>query len=221
MSRPKPKSKTGGPVFIAHGYSLSPTVREKLIELLCCDINDKDFDSALVIMNIESWLGAYPQLVQSLDNAPRPSDYIAIYKNIQKETVRLLNALSDMSMFYREQFDLEKQSLTLNEVEQVVASIYEVSNSVIKNYKEMPTKGAPRNTALTTVIFQLRSSFSKYYSGQTGGQEKQGAFKKKSFREMNEILFIEAALLDARIIPKRNSYKTVERLLKDKRCIFA
>lgn len=176
------------------------------------------------MLDIESWLGAYPQLAQSLDNAPRPSDYIAIYKNIQKETASLLNALSDMNMFYREQFDHEKQSLTLSESEKMVASIGEVSNAIVNKYIGISAKGAKKNSALFITIAELRAIFSKYYRGQEESGEKRKAFEPKSTKDKNEILFIEAILLDARIIPDKNfyksSYKITERYLSDKRCIL-
>jgi len=217
MGRPDPKSKKGSPAFIPEVYTLSIESRNKLIELLGYDPErDKDNNEVnLAMIDVEFWLGFYlGGGVEALDNAPRPADYREMFNNLQQQSTKLLNDLTDMNGFYSEKFTSEKSSVDLNDIKNALKSIIDVSASVINKYKyesKNESKGRPKKSALKIVIGELSGIFRDKYYGQHYGQKEKKAFKEKSPEETSEIEFVETALLDAEIIKEKNSYKTVER----------
>jgi len=165
----------------------------------------------LAMIDVEFWLGFYlGGGVEALDNAPRTADYREMFNNLQQQSTKLLNDLTDMNGFYSEKFTSEKSSVDLNDIKKALKSIIDVSASVINKYKN-ESKGRPKKSALKIVIGELRGIFRDKYYGQHNGQKEKKAFKEKSPKETSEIEFVETALLDAEIIKEKNSYKTVER----------
>lgn len=221
MGRPDPKSKKGSPASIIEVHTLSNESRNKLIELLGYD-SEKDKDNNnlnLRLMDVADYLSSYFMLVEAFDNAPRPADYRDMFKELKKKSETLLNNLTEMNMFYREQFKREDSPVDLNDIEKALKSIIDVSAGVIKEYKSKSSKGARKNIALMEVILNLRGIFRKNYRGEYIVSTKKKAFEKRSTEEIYEFEFVETALLDANIIHVDKSTETLERYFRDKRCI--
>jgi hypothetical protein len=222
MARPNPKGKKGESKWMDYSHELSDKSYTELVSLLGHNTENptgkkEDEKIAQAMVKVQNWLGFHKGGVEGLDNAPRPSDYRAIFKKINKQTINLFRELTELNSFYREQFSLEGKDLA--EIEIALATIIDVSTAVEKKYEGQSSKGAPSNVALMKVILNLRGIFRKNYRGQKSGRKTRGAVTKKSAKEIYEIKFVETALLDARIIPKKDSYQTVQRHFKDPRCI--
>ena len=131
-------------------------------------------------------------------------------------TEKLRNEIAELEHRYKNQFIL--QSVKLEGIEQALKLLAETTNSIVESVKNIPSAGAPKNSALMNVILNLRGIFHENYCGESTGRKKQGAFEYKSEKEKNEIRFVEAALLYAKIIPVKDSFKKVERYFRDPRC---
>ena len=222
MARPNPKRKKGEPAWSGYSHELSDESYSELVSLLGHNTENpigekEDEEIRQAMAGVQCWLGFYEGGAEALDNAPRPSDYREIFKKIKKQTLNLFGELTELNSFYREQFSLEGKDLAGIEI--ALAEILDVSYAVEKKYKGQSSKGAPKNVALMKVILNLRGIFRKNYRGQKSGRKTRGAVTKKSTKEINEIKFVETGLLDARIIPTKDSYQTVQRHFKDPRCI--
>ena len=171
-------------------------------------------DVGRAMLDVETWLGFHVNGSHHLDEIPRPSDYVAVFKPIQLATTNLLKKLGGLSGYYRDQFKLEDADIYA--IESGLATLLRVSNAVLKRMATRPSKGARKNTALAEVIRHLRRIFRDNYRGQRTGRTRRGAFQFRAEEEERELAFVKTALLDAHIIS--SSYRDLPRLFRDRRC---
>lgn len=206
---PKPKPKKAEPRFSAHSFQLPDEVRNKLRGLVGGE-NDK------AIQDAEKALGLGLYGAVHLDDIPRPADYVAAFKPIKKDAIKLFNSLCQLGGYFSEQF--VKNGADQDAIEAALLSLNGVAGAVIKDFEALPSKGAPKNNALAEVTRRLRRAFRENFRGAKNERKKKGAFQFRSENEKLEIEFVETALLSARLIPKAKSTSRVQRLFLDPRC---
>ena len=186
--------------FTAHPHRLSATAKAKLTAVLGDVGGNVDPDA---IYQVEKWLGFYVNAADNADEIPRPSDYVATYKPISQLSLELLNAVTGLSDYYRQQ--LKTHNADFDEVHRVLATLHQSADAIVEENKSRKSSGARKHTALAFVIQNLRTVFDGHYKGT------------KSNRRKQELKFVEAALLDARII-KFDFASELPRLFLDPRC---
>lgn len=214
---PRPKLKNASPTFSAHAHPLSKETEAKLIQLLGylpSDITNND-KLNLALLDVQTWLGAFPEIEKNVDGAPRPRDYVATFKPIQREAERLFSKLTGFNGYLSDQ--LKTHGADVDEIKKALATLRDTSHRIVADFAQRSSKGAKRNTALTQTIRELRTIFRNTYQGLREQRHKRGAFQWRAEQEKRELEFIYIALRDARIIPK--TYKReLPRLFKDARC---
>lgn len=205
MTKPKPKQASRR--FTAYPHQLKPETRSALKQAL----NNQDDK---VIEKVESVLAIGTVGPHHLDEIPRPADYVAKFKPIEKDAIGLLNCIFNLGDYYQEQF--EEMGVDINAIEGALINLVNVASGVVGKYRSQPSKGAKRDNARCEVIRRLRIIFHENYRGEVSGRTKMGGFVIRSIEEASEFTFIELALRDARLISQ--SYAGLDRLIKDSRC---
>lgn len=173
-------------------------------------------DVGKIILDVQQWLGAFPQLEKNVDRAPRAADYVTAFKPLRRDASALLKKLGALNGYLRDQLDV--RSIGIEKIEEALRSLTSVSEDISTEFESHSSKGAKKNSALMEVIRRLRLLFRHNYCGPQERRPTRGAFENLSVQERNELDFIYVALHDARIVPKRTSAKAVLRLFKDPRC---
>lgn len=172
-------------------------------------------DVHAAILDVEAIIDLYHSGAPQLDAPPRATDYLGAFKPVQRKASDLLDTLSSWTGYYRDQFKLK--GADINAIERELASLVNVSNAVVEDFKKMSSKGARKNTALIVVILRLREVFRKYYQGERAARERKGAFEQRPLWEKQEFQFVQTALRVGRIIPE--GYRELPRLFRDPRCM--
>lgn len=203
----KPRSKAAEPTFLAYAHPLSDSAKQELEALIASD----DYQS---ILDVEMALGLGIDGAPHLDEIPRPADYVAAFRPLEKKALDLFDALCELNGYYTEQF--KKRNASQDAIEAALLELHQVANGVIKEFQGKPSKGARKNNALAEVILRLRHTFRTYYGGPVEKRRKSGAFSYRADAEKHELEFVRIALRDARLIPAK--YTGLEALFRDPRC---
>lgn len=203
----KPRPKAAEPTFLAHAHPLSDSAKQELKVLIASD----DYQP---ILDVEIVLGFGIDGARHLDEIPRPADYVAAFKPLEKKALDLFDALCELSGYYTEQFT--KRNANQDAIEAALLELHKVANGVIKEFQGKPSQGARKSNALTEVIRRLRRIFRMYYGGPVDKRRKSGAFSYRTEAEKHELEFVWVALRDARLIPAK--YTGLEGLFRDPRC---
>jgi hypothetical protein len=154
---------------------------------------------------------------QHLDKTPRPADYVAAFRPVGKRAMELHDEIASWTKFFSDQFSF--RGIDISDVEAALATLVDVSASVVREFKALPSRGAPKNTALCHSIQSLRQLFRTHYRGPRTGRRRRGSFQHPGPEETRELAFVETALLDARVIPRDRSRGRLVRLFRDSRCM--
>lgn len=197
---PRPKRKTGSPVFDVTPHRLGKEARRELENLLSPDplIQDKA-RVASAMHEIEARLGDFPKLVKGMDEEPRATDYRQSLIPIRKQAESLIDKLCGLNFW-------EINALRDAKYGDPVAALCELvnaSNDVLKSIGG-ESRGRRKNAALKLIIVELRSIFAQNYQGGERGRRQDGAAESLSQKEYDEIEFIKTALDDADIPRPKN-----------------
>lgn len=210
---PRSKPKKAEPRFSAHSYQLTEDVKGKLCTLLGNSVEK-------AILDVEKTLGLGHYGAVHMDDIPRPADYIAAFKPIEREAIRLHNSLCELGGYFGAQFT--KNGADQGAIEAALLSLISVAGAVVNDFEALPSKGAPKNNALTEVIRRLRRIFRDNYKGPQTGRTRKGSLEYRAKEEEYEVAFVVTALLAARLISasevKTTPTEKVERLFIDPRC---
>lgn len=241
---PKRKPSKASSSFFVHAHTLSDASKSELLRLLAYDestLRDAEYpgyrklaselgaalrlqknpdyvalekDPFQAIRDVELALGLYVDGGPHIDNVPRPADYRDTFRPIGRSAFSLMNAVTELSNYYREQFS--SRGKDVHKIESSLKELVDVCAAVTREFGDKPSKGAPKQAALCEVIRRLRSIFRDYYQGPREGRAKRGAFQSRAKWEKDEADFVEAALCAARIV--RKPFRELARLFRDSRC---
>jgi hypothetical protein len=173
-------------------------------------------DVGLVVLKIEVILGIYVDGASHLDNIPRPSDYVAAFTSVRDDAVKLIQAITNWTEYFRDQFSLK--GANVHEIERALGQLFDVSNTVISEMSALPSKGAKKNNALAEVVRGLRNIFHANYQGKRTKRPIQGGFTFLAPQEKAELAFVGEAIRSSRIVPQDYADTDLSRLFRDPRC---
>jgi len=205
----KPKKKKAQPTFFAHSHRLRSHTKKELLGLLG---NNEE----RAILEVEKALGLGVNAAEHLDDIPRPVDYVATFTTISKGAASLHNSLCELGGYFSD--EVTKKGADQDAIEAALIKLLTVAEAIVKDYEGLSSRGARKNNALAEVIRRLRIIFRNNYKGATTGKLHRGAVTFRSKEENQELKFVLAALLDARLVRIGFSGTELRRLFSDSRC---
>jgi hypothetical protein len=152
--------------WISVGHVLSDGARQRLANIV--GLEPKTDAARLLEMyrKTQYFLGAYPGTVETLDRAPRVSDYIAAYRKLTRQIDQLLVAMDAMNGRVKEDLDADLATIhkiELGAVERNIKSLRASALNRLKVFAKLPASGGrPRSIALTLLINSLVDIFYEY-----------------------------------------------------------
>lgn len=210
---PRPGPYKAPPKRILRRHRLSDKARSKLIDLLGYSASPPT-STGEMILDVENVLGICVSDAEHPDRTPRPAHYVNEFRPIERQARKLSQLLLEMDQYFSEQ--LSTRNLHPDSIAADLVKLARASKDVIEDFKARPSTGAPKNAVLCAAIRELRHIFRNKYQGVRTGRTRRGAFQFSAEEEKRELAFVEAALLDARII--RVGFRELPRLFLDTRC---
>lgn len=164
MPRP-PQKTTGAPFCYSYKFNLTDVQKKRLFDdLLGFDFDDKkDRKKAeQVIINIESYLGAYEGMVESADKEPTTAQYIAELNNLRNQSWALCQDLATTSHWMHNL--IEAHGYDLHKSTRDVAQLFDMITKVLqsKENEELDSRGRPKKRALKMLINTINQNFEHY-----------------------------------------------------------
>lgn len=214
-----PRSKPTGaaPSFTVEPHPLTESAQTRLIELLWfANTSVAETAAPRAIAKVQKGLGFYISGQPHIDHIPRPAHYVAAFKSMHLQTVKLLEKLTSLKPYLRKKF--EARAIRIDTIEEALRSMDDASRAIVEEFETQSSKGAPKNTALTEVIRRLRRIFRDNYHGPRTGRVKKGAFTYLAEWEKREGEFVAVALRDALIMTQKDLDTRLPDLFLDARC---
>ncbi|MBK8016420.1 MAG: hypothetical protein IPK20_06635 [Betaproteobacteria bacterium] len=151
-----------------------------------------------MILEVEAALGLGVNGAEHLDKIPRASDYKTVYEGLARDSLALLNKLTGLSQYYRDQF--AACEVDVYEIDRTLATLADTSVRLEAKFANISSKGAPKKLALLETISRLRRIFRDYYAGPMSEATSRGAARLKSPQQHAEFNFVWCAVRDARLM---------------------
>lgn len=154
---------------------------------------------------VQRLLGQYAGIVASVENAPRPSDYLRAYRQVGQRSEAVSKSLRELSPQLREQLDAWLMDTLASDIDNTERVLDALGRALIELQKqiganERGSAGRPRNSGLQMTVGGLRGVFQKYYCGPRGPvRQRRGAIKAVSEEALRERHFVTIALRSAKI----------------------
>jgi hypothetical protein len=142
---------------------------------------------------VERSLGVAAYGKARLDNAPRPSDYLAQVKDACREAMRLYERLDSWSRTLDDA--LYAHGSDIVELQGRLQYLVDACIATEEQYRGQSSRGRPKKAALMEAIRGLRETFRSHYKGARGTRTQRGAFQIPAEWEKRELEFVRVALL--------------------------
>lgn len=221
----KPEKTRGGPFWNGKAFRLTDAQRQRLTEdLLGIDADTrKNIEKARkAAQYIELILGGYEGAVQSIDQAPRPANYLAELEGIEKnpdgtnkdglrrQAYDLMNSLAEMSYWMKDEF--KEQEYDVYDLARECAKFVEAGAKISKKYDRQESRGKPASKAFKMLVNSLREAFSLFYSTpEFEDNEPEADRRMRGGKAEAEMLFIKECL-DFSSIPRPKTDDSIRRL---------
>jgi hypothetical protein len=169
-----------------------------------------------LLASIENALAVYLSGEKHLDHVPRPAHYVAALKPISRDAERLVKTLIGENQYILD--EISRSGADISAIEAALYSLVQACDTVIKKNQRLPSKGAPKNVALTETIKRLRHIFRSRYQGKRTGRNRKGSFQVLGEEEKREVSFVKTALISARIVPRSMTSEKMLGYFRDPRC---
>jgi hypothetical protein len=196
---------------VVSAFPLEASDRNTLLEALGFDLIDpvSQRNGTLALLDVELWLGAYPALVDNVQNAPRATEYVAALDPIRDAATNLLNSVKRLNVYGRDALVLE--GIDIPTVEQTLAGLADAARESVARCQYAESRGRRKREALSTVISGLCTVFEKHSSTPRENRVKSGNQSNLTEWEAERDQFIRTALDVARIPYPRNLSPIIRR----------